>query len=163
MDQSIGAIRNASYEDMSIAAEIMVISFRTAFCGFVSPETMAICTNPDNCRKMLEDIFQEGQMHFLMGDNQGFLCWQETSDGAEIVAIHSLPESWGTGLGHAMLTQALKQIGNRKIFLWVFKENTRARRFYEKHGLHWDGTERVSEFDGAPEVRYVLEKKDLND
>ena len=163
MDQSIGAIRNASYEDMSIAAEIMVISFRTAFCAFVSPETMAICTNPDNCRKMLEGIFQEGQMHFLMGDNQGFLCWQETSDGTEIVAIHSLPESWGTGLGHAMLTQALKQIGNRKIFLWVFKENTRARRFYEKHGLHWDGTERVSEFDGAPEVRYVLEKKDLND
>ena len=54
-----------------------------------------------------------------------------------------------------MLTKALKQIGNRPVHLWAFKENTRARRFYEKHGFHWDGTERVSEFDGALEVRYV--------
>jgi RimJ/RimL family protein N-acetyltransferase len=61
-----------------------------------------------------------------------------------------------------MLTQALKEIGNSKTYLWAFKENIRARRFYEKHGLHWDGAERVSEFDGALEVRYVLEKTDLN-
>lgn len=163
MDQSIAEIQNASYEDMTIAAKIMVVSFRTAFSAFVSPETMALCTNPGNCRRMLESIFLEGKMRFLMGSDKGFLCWQENSDGVEIVAIHSVPESWGTGLGHTMLTRALKQIGNRKIYLWAFKENTRARRFYEKHGLHWDGTERASEFDGVLEVRYVLVKKDLND
>ena len=73
------------------------------------------------------------------------------------VTVNSLPESWGTGLGHAMLTEALKQIGDRPVYLWAFKENTRARRFYEKHGFLWDGTERVSEFDGAHEVRYVRE------
>lgn len=31
----------------------------------------------------------------------------------------------------------------------------RARRFYEKKGFRHDGTERVSEFDGAVELRYV--------
>jgi RimJ/RimL family protein N-acetyltransferase len=100
-------------------------------------------------------------MHFLMGGEQGFLCWQETEDGAEIVAIHSLPESWGTGLGHAMLTKALKQIGDRQVSLWAFQENTRARRFYEKHGFRWDGSRRVSEFDGAVEVRYVRSQVQL--
>ena len=149
------SVRKAKYEDMALAAKIMVTSFRTAFVDFVSPETMDACTNPENCRAMLEHIYQEGKMHFLMGGDKGFLCWQETEEGAEIVAIHSLPVSWGTGLGHAMLTEALKQIGNRPVHLWAFKENTRARRFYEKHGFHWDGTERVSEFDGALEVRYV--------
>ena len=104
-------VRNATFEDMALAAGIMDTSFRTAFADFVSPETMAVCTNPDNCRAMLESIYQEGKMHFLMGGDQGFLCWQETEDGAEIVAIHSLPESWGTGLGRAMMTEALKQIG----------------------------------------------------
>ena len=54
-----------------------------------------------------------------------------------------------------MLKEALDQIGSQKVFLWAFKQNTRARRFYEKHGFHWDGAERISEFDGAPEVRYV--------
>ena len=148
-------VRNATFEDMALAADIMVTSFRTAFAAFVSSETMDACTNPANCRAMLEHIYQEGKMHFLMGGVQGFLCWQETEEGAEIVAIHSLPESWGTGLGHAMLTEALKQIGDRPVYLWAFKENTRARRFYEKNGFHWDGSERVSEFDGALEVRYV--------
>jgi len=148
-------VRNATFEDMTLAAGIMVTSFRTAFAAFVSPKTMDVCTNPENCRAMLEHIYRESKMHFLMGCNQGFLCWQETGDSAEIVAIHSLPVSWGTGLGHAMLTEALKQIGNRPVYLWAFKENTRARRFYEKHGFCWDGSERVSAFDGALEVRYV--------
>ena len=147
--------RNATFEDMALAAGIMVISFRTAFAAFVSSETMDACTNPENCRAMLEHIYQEGKTYFLMGGDQGFLCWQETTDGPEIMAIHSLPVSWDTGLGHAMLTEALKQIGERPVFLWAFKKNTRARRFYEKHGFHWDGSERVSKFDGALEVRYV--------
>ena len=155
------AVRNGKFEDMAVAAGVMVTSFRKAFGDFVSRETMDACTNPDNCRKMLESIYQEGRMRFLMGDDQGFVCWQDGENGTEIVAIHSLPESWGTGLGHAMLTQALKQIGDRPVFLWAFKENTRARRFYEKHGFHWDGGERVSEFDGAVEVRYVKNRVQL--
>ena len=149
------AVREAKFEDMEAAAAIMVASFRTAFADFVSPETMDACTNPVNCLAMLEHIYREGKMHFLMGSDQGFLCWQETEEGAEVRAIHSIPESWGTGLGHAMLEETLKQIGDRPVYLWAFKENTRARQFYEKHGFHWDGSERVSEFNGALEVRYV--------
>lgn len=152
-------VRTAAFEDMALAADIMVTSFRTAFADFVSPETMDACTNPENCREMLEHIFREGRMEFLMGGGQGFLCWQETGSGAEIVALHTLPESWGTGLGHALLTEALGRIGNRPVFLWAFKENTRARRFYEKHSLRFDGTARVSEFDGAIEVRYILDRE----
>lgn len=151
----MNSVRTANFEDMSLAADIMVTSFRTAFADFVSRETMDACTNPDNCCAMLEHIYREGRMHFLMVGDQGFLCWQETEDGAEIVALHSLPESRGTGLGHALLTEALKQIGERPVFLWAFEENSRARRFYEKHGFRWDGSRRISEFDGATEVRYA--------
>ena len=116
---------------------------------------MDACAQEDNCIALLEGIFEEGKVHFLMGENSGMLAWQQTEDGAEIIAIHTPPESRGTGLGHAMLTEALSRIGNQPVFLWAFKENTRARRFYEKHGFQWDGSERVSEFDDALEVRYV--------
>ena len=148
-------IRNAEFEDMKRLGHIMSVSFRTAFADFVSQETMDACAQEENCVAMLEGIFREGQMHFLIGKDRGMLAWQRTDDGAEIVAIHSLPESWGTGLGHAMLEEALNQIGEGTVFLWAFRENKRARRFYEKHGFRWDGSERVSEFDGAVEVRYV--------
>ena len=111
------SVRNAKLEDMEAAAKIMVASFRTAFRDFVSPQTMDACANPDNCRAMLEAVYREGKMHFLMGGDEGFLCWQETDEGAEIVALHSLPESWGSGLGHALLTAALEQMGNRPVYL----------------------------------------------
>ena len=34
------SVREAKFEDMPLAANIMVTSFRTAFADFVSPETM---------------------------------------------------------------------------------------------------------------------------
>ena len=148
-------VRNANYDDMKQAGRIMSVSFRTAFADFVSQQTMDACAQEDNCIALLEGIFREGKVYFLMGENSGMLAWQQTENAAEIVAIHTLPESHGTGLGAAMLMEALKQIGNQSVFLWAFKENTRARRFYEKHGFRADGWERVSEFDGAIEVRYV--------
>ena len=148
-------VRNAEFEDMKQLGYIMSVSFRTAFSDFVSKQTLDACARENNCAALLEDIYREGKMHFLIGGSSGMLCWQEVGETAEIVAIHSLPESWGTGLGHAMLEEALRQIGERPVFLWAFKENRRARRFYEKHGFMWDGSERISEFDGAVEVRYV--------
>ena len=150
-------VRNAKLEDMARAGHIMSVSFRTAFADFVSKETLDVCAREDNCIALLEGIFREGKVHFLMGEDCGMLAWQQTEEGAEIVAIHTLPEGRGTGLGAAMLQKALDQIGAQTVFLWAFRENTRARRFYEKHGFRWDGTERVSEFDGAMEVRYVKE------
>ena len=46
-------VRDARFEDMAVAAGIMVTSFRTAFADLVSPETMRVSTIPDNCRAML--------------------------------------------------------------------------------------------------------------
>ena len=151
------SVRNAEFEDMKRFGHIMSVSFRTAFADFVTQETMDACAQEENCVALLEHVFRDGQMHFLIGEDSGMLVWKQTDDGAEIVAIHSLPESWGTGLGHAMLEAALNQIGEGTVFLWAFRDNIRARRFYEKHGFRWDGSERVSEFDGALEVRYVRE------
>ena len=148
-------VKNAKFTDMKRLGHIMSVSFRTAFADLVTPQTIDACAREDNCIAMLEDIFRQGKVHFLIGEDRGMLAWQQTQEGAEIIAIHSLPESWGTGLGHAMLSEALIQIGNQPVFLWAFKENKRARRFYEKHGFCWDGTQRTSEFDGALEVCYI--------
>ena len=150
-------VRNAEFEDIKQLGHIMAVSFRSAFSDFVTSQTLDACAQEKGCIALLEGIFQEGKMHFLMGGDSGMLVWEDAGDGAQIVAIHSLPESWGTGLGKAMLVEALRQIGDRPVFLWAFKDNKRARRFYEKNGFHWDGTERVSEFDDALEVRYVKE------
>ena len=56
----------------------------------------------------------------------------------EIWAIYLSEEFWGSGYGKEMLdfsVSKLEQAGHNDIFLWVFKDNGRARRFYEKNSL----------------------------
>lgn len=148
-------IRNARQNDLPLLTRIMVRSFRTAFADFVSPETMAKNTVEENCLRLLESVYQEESTHFLTDGQSGMLIWQDQGDAAEIIALHTLPESRGSGLGQELLTAALEQIGARPTFLWAFAENARARRFYEKNGFSRDGNIRVSEFDEAIEVRYT--------
>ncbi|WP_330455262.1 MULTISPECIES: GNAT family N-acetyltransferase [unclassified Streptomyces] len=78
----------------------------------------------------------------------------------ELYAIYVLPEQTGTGVGRALMTEALARAtaaGHPDLALWVLKENAPARRFYERAGFHADGAEEPFDVDGiaVPEVRYV--------
>lgn len=44
---------------------------------------------------------------------------------------------WGTGVGYALLREA---VGDRATYLWVLANNPRAIRFYERQGFRADGT-----------------------
>ena len=147
-------VRYASPELYPELGRIMAVSFRSAFGGFISQETLDRCAVAENCAGLLASLPEEmttvaGRVD---GKLMGLLVFSQHPEGrTEIEAIHSLPESWGTGLGAAMLDFALR---GRSAGLWAFEENRRARRFYEKHGFAFTGERRISEFDGAVEVRY---------
>ena len=137
---------------------IMAVSFRSAFGGFISRETLDRCAVAENCAALLANLPREMTTvtGWLDGKLMGLLVFSQHPEGrTEIEAIHSLPETWGTGLGAAMLVFALEETNAEKVAgLWAFEKNARARRFYEKHGFRFTGETRVSEFDGAIEVRY---------
>jgi GNAT superfamily N-acetyltransferase len=57
----------------------------------------------------------------------------------ELRAIYLAPETVGTGVGRELLARAeasLAELGYGAATLWVFEDNGRARRFYERNG--WD-------------------------
>jgi hypothetical protein len=47
--------------------------------------------------------------------------------------------------------------GHRRVTLWVFEANSRARRLYERMGFEADGSRRVEDAYGAQEVRLSRE------
>lgn len=153
-------VHYARMEDADTLGRIMAVSFRTAFAGFISRETLDACAVGENCAGLIGSILEERKMGVLLGgideEPLGLLIFSEREDGwTEIEAIHSLPQSWGSGLGECLLEFALDETNAKKgVGLWAFAENKRARRFYEKHGFRFTGESRVSEFDGAVEVRY---------
>lgn len=64
--------------------------------------------------------------------------------GCELYAIYVLPEHIGTGTGRALLTELTARAvaaGHPEMALWVLRENTAARRFYERAGFRPDGAE----------------------
>lgn len=156
-------VRTAVPDDGAVLAEIMVRSFRTAFSGLISAETLERCADLSNCTAMLTQVCKPPAMHSYLalmdGTPCGELFWQD-GETAELIALHSLPDVWGSGVGAALLKQALADMaasGTKRMCLWAFRENRRARRFYEKHGLTATGEERISQFDGAVEVCYEKE------
>ncbi len=70
--------------------------------------------------------------------NFGKSRFNDFADYGEIVAIYFLPEYIGKGYGKVLLKSAVKELfrlGYYDVFLWVLKDNTRARNFYERFGF----------------------------
>lgn len=61
----------------------------------------------------------------------------------ELWALYVRASRWGTGVGHALLTEA---IGDRTASLWVLRGNERAIAFYRRHGFVEDGAVRSDEY-----------------
>jgi ribosomal protein S18 acetylase RimI-like enzyme len=76
----------------------------------------------------------------------------------ELYALYVHPAWWSTGTGRALMGRVLAATAAAEyesVVLWVLRDNTRARRFYERAGFTPDGATNVLETLGSvPEVRY---------
>ena len=92
-----------------------------------------------------------------------------TPEVGEIGAIHVEPGRHGQGIGRRLLAAAvddLRAAGFRRATLWVIRENTEARRFYESNGWQPDGASKrgpMGEFEGLPVVDEVRYARPLDD
>ena len=56
----------------------------------------------------------------------------------EAYAVYALPEVWGQGVGHALMSaayDALREDGFDAVALWVLTQNARATTFYLREGF----------------------------
>lgn len=76
----------------------------------------------------------------------GFACAGAVNgeiDAGEVYALYVLEEYQHQGIGYALMREALSLLkGCRVVYLWAFKENAKAIRFYERVGFRQDGTEK---------------------
>ena len=76
----------------------------------------------------------------------GFACAGAVNgeiDAGEVYALYVLEEYQHQGIGYALMREALSLLkGCRVVYLWAFKENAKAIRFYEHVGFRQDGTEK---------------------
>jgi GNAT superfamily N-acetyltransferase len=73
------------------------------------------------------------------------------------------PQWTGRGIGSRLLAVAKRQ-RPRGLRLWTFQSNTRAQRFYERHGfVAVDRTDGRDNEEGAPDILYSYVGRDAED
>jgi GNAT superfamily N-acetyltransferase len=80
----------------------------------------------------------------------------------ELYAIYVLPDTWGGGVGQALMAETLARLRGEdfaEAILWVLEDNPRTRRFYELAGWRADGGAKEEEWLGTTirEVRYRID------
>ena len=140
-------IRKVQKDDANALAYIQTESWKAAFAGIIDAETLAKYTNINRATEMYKRLLDKniGNGYILSVDGKPHCIayWDEARDveltgKAELICIHSLPDNWHKGYGSQMMDRVLKDIkeaGCSEVVLWVFRDNLRARAFYEAKGF----------------------------
>lgn len=138
-------LRKATSGDEKILAYIQTESWKAAFAGILSEEDLVRCTDVEKVEAMYRNVlcnhYADMTIEYVDGEPHCIAAWSRNRDGlgekiAELICIHSLQDKWHQGYGSVMMHHILdemRQAGFSEVVLWVFKENVRARCFYEKH------------------------------
>ena len=144
-------IERVKLGDEEVLAYIQTESWKAGFKDILNGDVLQKCTQIDKAiamyRRLLEQNIGNGYLLKAKGMPHCIAWWDTTRERdmhgyAELICIHSLQNQWRKGYGSKMLDTVLYDIANAgysKVMLWVFKDNTRARLFYEKHGFKTKG------------------------
>ncbi|MWB97291.1 GNAT family N-acetyltransferase [Agromyces seonyuensis] len=151
-------VRAAVPADAEAISDVRIASWRVAYAGMLSAAFLADL--PDTAA-IWRGAIERGHhvpVAELDGRVVGFAVARPCGDehpvrDTELGLLYTLPETYGTGLGAALLDAALD---GRPASLWVAERNVRAIAFYRKHGFEPDG-ERVidPEIEDLAEIRMV--------
>ena len=167
-------IRKASLDDVKDISRIHALSWKTAYKGIIPQAYL------DELKESfwvpafttwIQDNVLTVQLIVENGSSVGCVAYGKSrdkslSDWGEIVSIYLLPEYFGRGYGNKLLENALldlKKYGYQNIYLWVLKENQRARHFYEKNKLQCNKDECTCEIMGKEltDIRYIYSFKNF--
>ncbi len=145
-------IRYANADDIDALANIHSRSLRVAFKGIVPDDTLDNTFSYSRRKQgFTYELDDENPITAIAfdGDNEvGLLSFGASryitvdEDTIELWRIYLIPEYWGSGIGEELFNWGMNEImrkGYKNVILWVLEENTRARRFYEKHGFSHNG------------------------
>jgi GNAT superfamily N-acetyltransferase len=161
----VTSVRRATADDARAIAEVQVATWRGTYAHLFPAEVLD-SLSVDEREQMWRGLTASDSMGVFVAEGErgivGFVNVGESRDlpgEGELYAIYVHPDDWGSGAGPALMRAARDWLERRfsRAVLWVFEDNPRARRFYEREG--WVADDRRTEVIRgveAVEVRYRL-------
>ena len=153
-------VRPATLEDAEAIERIRVETWRATYQGLLPDGLIdGLRENPDGRRERLR-AQPADQFSFVAEDAGQVVAFavggrERSGDPAhrgEVYAIYVLPAHQGKGLGRALIRQSAHELATRgldSLLIWVLRENTIGRRFYERLGGRAIREKPLEEFPGA--------------
>jgi GNAT superfamily N-acetyltransferase len=145
--------RNATVRDAEALAELGAATFVDTFGHLYQPGDLQIFLQnhtPGVWAKELADAAFAVRVAELDGRMVGYaklgpphLPFEPRGEAAELRQLYVLEEMKGQGVAHALIEWVIDRARDRgadHLYLSVFTDNHRARRFYEKFGFEPEGT-----------------------
>lgn len=147
----VDACRTEHFKAMSL---IHALGWRDTYIGYVPAEYMAREVTDDRWVAPFQRGYESGGLHGLLlyrddapvaAVSYGAARNQEPiGEGwGEIYSFYAHPAERGKGYGGMLFDEAVRRLGemgHQNAYVYVLRENARARRFYAAHGFAWDGT-----------------------
>ena len=145
--------RMATAADAEALAELGARTFTDTFGHLYQPDDLAIFLQnhlPENWQKELSDPAFEVRVAEQEGQPVGYaklgpphLPFEPRGEAAELRQLYVIEEVKGQGVAQALMEWVIERARDRRadhLYLSVFIDNHRARRFYEKYGFEPEGT-----------------------
>ncbi|MCI8653090.1 MAG: GNAT family N-acetyltransferase [Angelakisella sp.] len=159
-------IRPLREGDFEAVTAIVNDGWRATYAGYVAPALL----EDTGCRERAAALEQDFRSHRLEeyvweeeGEVRALLSAGDTGDkdrpGAfELWRIYVAEKARGKGVGGKLLDfgeQLAWEKGKSQVVIWVFRRNTHALTFYQRHGYHIDRMEQLGEPYMAEGVRLI--------
>jgi len=163
-------IRDLEHRDIEVIARIHCNAWKKAFTNILPDEYLASLAPTDFAKSWQSSIEVKHRKNLVAEDSeglQGFLSFTPfeidiPSDGpVELVGIYVNPDRWGKGVGKKLFRafeNILARINTPSFYLWVMKDNTGARAFYESQGMFLTTDRRESIRDGHSFTEVMYER-----
>lgn len=149
------SIRLATADDVQALARVSRLAFAATYPGIVPDEVLAewIDHAAEPWQKAFDEQVPDAPWRPWVAERDGIIVgyattspgkdwWLPPPEGAgEMTNLYLDPAAIGSGVGSALYDHAvadLRQRGFNPFVVWAFRDNERARRFYQGKGLAID-------------------------
>lgn len=143
-------VRTALPEDAAVVAALAQRVFGEAYGSNLSPEGLRQHLQTALTSEVFAREIAGGKAHFLLcevgGNWAGFVKLEASGNILEIAKLYVDSIFHGSGVASALMQAGLeraKALGCKRVWLLVWEENSRAVRFYQKHGFEIVGKQEV--------------------
>jgi GNAT superfamily N-acetyltransferase len=148
-------VRAALVEDAAAVARVHVATWRSAYRGIL-PDDLLASLSESAYKERWTRIFSEGSHLAYVAEESDRVVGlasagrdraDETLFGGELYAIYVLKGVQGRGHGRALVravVEGLRGLGLVGMIVWVLRDNQPARRFYERLGGVYAGSQPIT-------------------